>query len=517
VYKCIIPVETSLGTAGQPIKRSRSLSYPAWPYIDAPRYPCYLPTLPTAWYFEKRGVLDEPKDAARRAEEYFSRLENIEREIIEQATDFIRDQNDYLRDFSKFNCPNVLFFPYLNGIMPAIRAQRFIEEVFDAGMQGLIEGNRNNLFGDNEAFAVGHEYAHYLAGMFGVGGARIGDLAEFSQQVLGYLATCRLNSELTSELWKKFRMCDASIKELAQKFEPVEEIFATYYGLRFSPIEVRSAVEPLIKLEMEKRGWDKAYQSFTTQCDDTFTYGEAIVIYNYVCRMIERFYYQGVDIDVANLLCTFIEIRKFIFSYIDTSLEILEFLKQADDNLLELAGKEIFKIEAIAEKGAAKQINRILGQAGIPKDIYWTVSAEMRDVVMPKWSHNYQTIILQNDFSQENRCDQRHWARITLLGRPSRKVIDVYGCHCGHEDKLEQLNDNTVRIRLSPTSRIFFESIRQQLCQLSGKKRVKLVCPFAIEDKRSCCGRKIALQNIFEELPEEDKVRFTLPDCACLH
>jgi hypothetical protein len=500
-YRCILPVyHPSLDS--QPNRSPQELSYPAWPCIDDPNRPCYLPTLPGARYFVHRSTGVDPETAAARANTYLSRQEAIERGIREQAQAFVKAQNTFWR-----HLPNVTRYPpilFAPGDLGLIREAGLSGgEVLEAGMQALIEGNRANFYGPEvEAFAFGHEYAHDLARLF-ASGRVLDNLSEFSQGVLFALATFRLPPEQIPELWEKFQENNAEIQRLAQKFEPVEEIFATYVGLRFSPIAVRNKVIPLIKAELEKRNWAEAYEMFAEVCDNFGSpFDTAFLIYEPVCRMIERLDYRGIDIDSMKLLCTFMEIQILIWS---NSFKIQENENDVD----ELKVEEILEIEAVAQKEAAEEINHILEQARIPQDIYWAVSSMVREKVISQLKH-LQEAIFNDGVSHKERKDHQHCARITLIGRPSQKEIAIFVNYCEEEYK-------RLPYKMSPFDRIFFESLRQQLCQFCDEEGVTIVCPYALAYKGKCCGRKEALLRLYELLPQEARKRFTLPDCARVH
>lgn len=190
--------------------------------------------------------------------------------------------------------------------------------------------------------------------------------------------------------------------------------------------------------------------------------------------------------DVANLLPIVTEIGKRISSHME------EF--DAFDDL------ELFEL---VEKHAAVEINYILGQANIPQEIYWYVSAAIREEVVPKRLGAAESIISKNDSS--NGDGQQHGPecdpKITLIGRETGRRGDPHV-------ELHALVRCTKKNFAYVWERFVLESLRQQLSRGGGD----IVCPFAFMN--TCCGRKERLRRLYECIPEKYRRYFSKPECG---
>jgi hypothetical protein len=336
VYKCIIPVEKPLAGSSaichsplddQSMKTAQSLPFPAWPAIEDSKQPLCLPTLMRAVYFEHRNAKEEPEECATRAEKYLSHPEIIEREISEQIIAFEKSQttyfpmlpfrlmhlhgsannhNDYVKKLTTLSDIDIDLFRRLGDS---------VVRVSEALMQAYIYGNLDNFYGEKEAFAAGHEFAH-LCALCLRSGVVLDELSKRTHKTLDILATKRLSADQTAELWEIFDQTNQQIDNLVHKFEPIEEIFATYVGMRFLPTKVRNKIKVSVKQELIIRGWDKAYKAFAQLCNKYEPFAkaynlipieEASFIFEYACRMLEQ-----VDIDSTYLLYKLSEIFNII-------------------------------------------------------------------------------------------------------------------------------------------------------------------------------------------------------------
>jgi hypothetical protein len=199
---------------------------------------------------------------------------------------------------------------------------------------------------------------------------------------------------------------------------------------------------------LDKRGWYKAYEAFANACDDfELPYAAAACIFELASRILER-----IDIDSLNLL--------YHLSDMWNPLVLAKY-----DDLNDLA------------------IESILEEVGIPEEIFKSVCEELEgslksfDISSMREKHNHVF------------CTQ-----ITLIGYSGDKILMPIVLSPGEDELIQAF------------TKIFYESIRQQLSKLCG-----FVCPFAYMEK--CCGRKERLQRIYERLPEEDRKHFARPNC----
>jgi len=439
-------------------------------------------------YFLDRGVRTEPAKAIAIAEEYLSRQETIDPEIREQALAFLKDQ-DILWQWSA----NDRAIPYLGveisdhfELLRKSRGSGVLERVHEALLQGSIYGNYKNFYGETEAFAYAHERAHRASANSSHSGVVLEKLSELAHAILILLTQeKKLSRKETFKLWVQFEETNKQIVHLVKKFEPVEEIFATYLGLRWCPIEVRNKVEARVIKKLEEKQWNKAYEAFAEQCDKfDDPVDEAGFIFDPVCRMLE----QIDNVDGAEFLSKFLETEKNIWPIVLSHYKRIE--KDND------SGLDTLKLLALAEREAIEEVNPILEQAGIPKDVYWTVTAARYDIVYPHLGELSEAIV-NNDFSRFKALIPFSLQQPILIGRPAEKYISI----------TELPYDGKVKPKFSTETRAFCESLRQQLSAHCG-----IVCPYARKG-RPCCGGKEELQNLYKRLPKEDKKHFEEPDC----
>jgi hypothetical protein len=151
---------------------------------------------------------------------------------------------------------------------------------------------------------------------------------------------------------------------------------------------------------------------------------------------------------------------------------------------------------ALVEREAAEEINPILEQVGIPKDVYWSVSETMRDIIYPQIL-NANEAIINNDMSCFEALTPQVPSQILLIGRYAEQYITAI--HFPFYEEIEGKIDARVRV--------FLESLRQQLSTHCG-----IICPCASKGEM-CCGRKGQLQRLYNRLPKEDKEHFVEPNC----
>jgi hypothetical protein len=461
VYKCILPVEKPLTTSStvyhSPLddpfsKMAQSLPFPAWPEIDDPYRPCYLPLLKAVYFSHRRLRAESESEEVKAAiEEYLSRLEVINHELTEQVIALAKSPS----------CP-----------LP----QGTSDHVFEAVMRAKLYGTLKNFYGEEDVFAYPHEFAHRATPLLHIGFI-LDELSIRAHETLDRIATEKLTRKQTAGLWAQFVQTNEQITHLTQKFEPIEEIFATYIGLRYSPTEVRNKIEAFVKHTLEEKNWDTAYQSFEETCDTcqvSTPQRAAFVIFARVCLMLEQ-----VDIDSAYLLDKVSEIYKIIWSH------------------MKIKGQENHINQDALEMEAIKKTNSILEQAGIPIEVFYSVYTA--DLFNPQLRRLYESS--NNNFSPDE--DQTLLFNplsplVFLFGRVSRKEIIAHVCDVASQ----QVFNNTY-------ARIFYESQSQQLRRHCG-----IVCAFAYNNRGGpCCGLKYKLHRLYECLPKEDKKYFKEPNC----
>jgi hypothetical protein len=366
--------------------------------------------------------------------------------------------------------------------------------------------------GHKEAFAYHHEPAHRFA-MWAHCGLVLERLSEDAHKILDILATERLSREEIAELWAEFWQTNKQIGHLARKFEPIEEIFATYIGVIGLPPEVRSIVEDEIKQDFEKRGWYTTYKAFVETCDNCQAFspvGAAFFILDRVCLMLEKN-----DIDSVYLLEEFLDIAKIFWPYLIKSY--IKLAKQKDDI-------DEFDIET------HEKIDRILEQAGIPDEVFWSSIYEgIAELIHKLWGPENEFFDMSNPDDKELEIQKLlSYPLISLTGKLAEKTITYHISSTPFIPPASQTKDSA-QIETMLTFpflseqewkdnyyffiRIFYESIRQQLSKRL-LKRCGFVCPFASK-YRQCCGVfNKELLWLYERLPEEDKKYFKRPNCA---
>jgi hypothetical protein len=337
-------------------------------------------------------------------------------------------------------------------------------------MQASIYGNLINYPGAHygnfsSAFLDAHEIAHKQARSC-YSGVALDELSEAIHRTLRvFVLTEKLPGEWIEKFWAQFVQINTLLVYATQKFEPIEEIFATALGIRLLPTNVRNAVKPIAYEELRKRNWGKAYKAFAEACDKYKGAWRraAFLIFETVCRISNK-----IAIDSVEIIYSISEIYKLILPSTIRNTKIQEQYSALYQEELDVLEGEV-----------NKKIESILKRAGIPDDVFWSTINEATDVLEKNSSYGQ---------------DQS----ITLIGRPSLKeIIAVI------RDNLQQVYED----KLSPPERTFYESIRQQLSQLCG-----IVCPFASHGK-PCCGLKEELWRLYRRLPEEDRKQFKEPHC----
>jgi hypothetical protein len=462
VYKCIIPVKKPVPPSGaiyhslfsEPREGAQTYPFPAWPEIDDPHQPCCLPTLMRAVYFEHHGTGGDFKADVCRSVDYWNKVIDSE----------IRQQIHALASAQELTFESHLGVGGLPIPIPTDHTPNFnmkfgnsVERVVEAIVQGVIYGNLNNFVGAkqgdfSDVFAYTHELSHRFAGSFYCGRI-LDELSKYAHRTLEILATEeRLSAGEITKLWEEFWQTNDRIESLVQKFEPVEEIFATYMGLRFLPKVVRNEMKPKIGKELKKRNWNKAYNAFSEVCDtcqDITPHEVACFILDQVCRLIE-----SIDIDGTDILYKFSKIVK--------------------------------KIDSIDESDVVARLE----QAGIPAEVYWSVHKAVQDQIESVGAMINDKISndRKNDAKQELLLKTYVFSRnLWMFGRYSEKHIYVSASNDVHD-------------------RVYYESLRQQL-----SKRVGLVCPGSPPDERHSCGWEEAFQLVYDRLPEEYKKYFNRP------
>jgi hypothetical protein len=234
VYKCILPVNQSRPTSSAIYpsllggsKETSELIFPAWPYIDDAKQPCCLPTLMRAMYFFNRPTEANPKKIARGAVKYLTQQENIDPAVREYALAFIKAHNDFWRHLPNLtNHPQILCG--LGWIDVFSETGEYAEQVLEVLMQALIYGNKDNFYDETDAFSLAHEFAHRMARQLYIGQA-VESLVLETHRMLASLALIEDHSpELISAGWEQVAKRNEIIDYVVRKYEPIEEIFATY-------------------------------------------------------------------------------------------------------------------------------------------------------------------------------------------------------------------------------------------------------------------------------------------------
>jgi hypothetical protein len=464
VYKCIIPVKKRLTPSRaiyhslyrKPTEDDQALPFLAWPEIDDAYQPCCLPTLLRAVYLHHHPINEGFFDVAKKVEKYWN--EAVECEIRKQIFALAESNNISLWCRKELGgLPQVILDTdteeALNSYMKLGNSACHMVEAI---VQGVIYGNLNNFFGAPrgdflDVFAYVHELSHYFAGWFH-GGSVLDELSKRNHKALNILATEeRLSRGEIAKLWKEFWHTNEQIKTLVTKFEPIEEIFATYLGLRFLPMDVRNTVKPIIDEELRERDWDKAYEAFAEACDHDRTVSPleaASYIVDCVCRLTE-----SIDIDSTSLL-----------------YEYSNIMKRVNNDEIDGFGT-----------GA------ILMRAGVSAEILRAVSKGYEN-----FSPGYQ---LQEILLKAYMLGPQIW----LIGQYSENAIyPAYYKLIYTSDAKPDYEDN-----LSLRARVFYESIRQQLSNLCG-----FVSPLPFSEK--AFEFKEEIQRLYTRLPEEYKRYFNL-------
>jgi hypothetical protein len=468
-----------------------------------------------------RSHLD-PKSIEAKASEYIGQQENFEPEVRERALAAVKDQQQGFRKLLKILArlpkwlqeeqPSIFSDPVSFKLTPDVL--EYAGPVLEQFMQALIYGNRDHFMGLKDAFSFGHEYAHIIAKGFD-SGKTLETVAYDSQLALGTVAVLEdLSAEQIDELWERFETTRERINDIVEKFEPIEEIFATYVGLRFLPVDVRNNVEPLVKEKLRERNWDKVYDFFAKLCDHSEEpQGAALSISEIACLVLLH-----VDVDALVLLRTFLNIHCVIWSNIYKTLGIIE---QKDANAPDRFGwEDAFELEALAESEAAEKINLLLDDAHIPRELYWSASQALRARRKDRMMLLSEAI-RDNDVAELGHRLNGCAPKIRMIGSLEKKFISFCIETCKHVETEEN--------KLPYLEIIFYESLAEQLLHnkwlqresASGDERAghspnsSFVCPFGSrENRKECCGRWEKFEMLYKRLPEKYRKHMTLPKCV---
>jgi hypothetical protein len=186
-----------------------------------------------------------------------------------------------------------------------------------------------------------------------------------------------------------------------------------------------------------------------------------------------------------------------LHSLMSTTLE----QEQNEGNILDKLGVEDeLDLLAVAGRLADEFINRLLDDADIPRELYWSASQTVHD------RRKERAKLITEAFRNNDFSDLRHklggcGTHIVLIGSPAEEFISSCVRTCKHEEK----------DKLSADERFFFESLAEQIL----KKSCLLVCPNgSINGRKKCCGRREWLERLYERLPEKYKKHISLPNCV---
>jgi hypothetical protein len=496
-YKCIIPVEKptlpstvyhssvhQLGEAAQ--KEANSLKpppFPAWPEIEEPWQPLCFPTLARAIYFIDHSPVVEIREAAALAEKYLEQHpETINSKVIQQATamsNFYLQAMQQLKETGRFPKSHTLHSPTFHTTFASffdtikklgwVSGTAAVETILQSGVYGQIA----NFYGPQDAFAWAHEHAHHLARWL-YSSITINDQAAVLHHALNLLITTpKVPPDDIIRFWKVFEKENNRLIYIVQRFEPIEEIFATYIGLRHSPPEVRRAVEDEIEQKLREQNLYELYKAFAEACDTcqvNTPLGAAYMIMEMKSRIL-----KDVKLNIASVLDTMILVSKSIWQSIERKIEKKGDLDQTEKDTLE------------------EEITNHLEHAGIPVDIVESIAEA--DAGIPS-NLNPLLAAIAHSFSRAEDLDLIP-PLVLLTGLVSRSEVTPF----------IYPKPTNKDITLSLIEKIFLESIRQQLSQHCG-----LFCPFAQKGKH-CCNRRRKLRRIWYCLPDEDRAHFIPPDC----
>ncbi|MGI0023526.1 MAG: hypothetical protein ACREA4_00095 [Nitrososphaera sp.] len=237
-----------------------------------------------AMYFLHRSAKEDPEECATRAEKYLSRLE-----VLEPLEPAIREQLIAFAKSQKFLSTRPTWDPS-NSYIEILRKLRKTgissERAFEPLMQATIYGGLENFLGrEKGAFSYVHELVHNSSIMSHSGGV-IDKLSKQAHKTMDRLTTEELSSEQIADQWAQFVKINNKIFYLVKKFEPIEEIIATYIGMRLLPTEVRNAVATSVQEALRAEDWYTAYTSFAGACDNCQVFTPrtaAFTIFEFVC------------------------------------------------------------------------------------------------------------------------------------------------------------------------------------------------------------------------------------------
>jgi hypothetical protein len=373
-------------------------------------------------------------------------------------------------------------------------------------LQASTYANLEHFYGDEEAFDCRHEPAHRYA-LLSHSGLVLDGLSEDAHYLLSLLATEEgLSREEIAEGWKLFWETDKRIKYLERKFEPIEEIFATYFGMICLPPEVRKRLDNSIKQAFKERGWYTAYKAFVRTCDNCQLFspgGAAFFILDRVCLILEKY-----DFDSVKLLIGFLRIVRNYLPWLLTDY-IKEIVRYEKVDGFECMNEPMYDIEI------SKLIDRMLEMYEIPHEVFETVREGLGNLIYSLWDLDERYLHMKNEDDKERQIQKvLLYPLLMFTGHASEDKLDLYigtdpfipidskNSRYISDGKQDYIVNGNIAVR------VIYEFLRQQISERCG-----FVCAFAYKGK-PCCGLRSDLRRLFNRLPEENRGQFELPPCA---
>jgi hypothetical protein len=494
VYTCIIPVEESLITPSaiyhSPLEDEsggvpQKLPFPAYPEIRKSSQPLCFPTL-RAVYLSLHSSTLSSEAVQDATEQYLTQHPDISDPTLKEQ--IIAANNMHVRAWQEFietgKFPQEYSMPaFIDSYSAPLNKSMREMGYFAGGKAGLtiwhsnIYGLLPGFYSASDAFAYAHEHAHRIA-MWLYSGVILSAQAEHIHYALGILMeNPEISPDEVTQTWKFFEQAHSNLIYLAQKFEPIEEIFAVYVGMLFLPSSVREAITDDIQQALKKKNWYEAYETFAKACDAcqvNTPFGAALLISELTCRLLEH-----IGTSATSMVEAVTAYNKIGWEIIKKEEE--ETLTQGEKDALEES-----MIETLEHAGVPLEVIGLIHESGMPN------LERVSDAI-------------EHDFSRPEDKDVLPPA-IMLIGRLSRHEVTPFIYPKPTESTPYDYRD------------ILLDSMRQQLARFFAIARQQLtlpcnlVCPFAFK-RKLCCGAKEKLSMLYNRLPEEVRAQVLPPNC----
>lgn len=459
-------------------KTDKELPFPAWPEITERWQPLCFPTLLRARYVHHRETAISDEQLSADATAYLVQFEEVvDHRILGRATGQVRTALRalrYLRESGRIPKSRQLaafrrLTPTIRSLLRGRNSTRDLWNSQELAWHSLLTASSSSFHGVEELFGFAHEIGHVYGG-FAHGGRSQREQSDRVYALLDHIVSMPDPSPIDlDELWQKYDQENQLLVHLCKRIEPIEEIYANYIGLRFTPPQLRSMVEDQVLQVMSEQNLNVLHQGFTQACDGQSLIspqGAALILLDMTSQMVAR-----ADLDVLEATAAVTA----VFSYIWQAASV--------HNLNEIDHEQV-----------DAEVFGLLERARIPPDVF--------EAAMTETGHSMDQIvaIVTQGAGSQPKASSYFPPMISIVG--FREGIRV--------DSQPLIPTSEGQNETQLKKRVVFEALRQQLSLGGG-----VACPLAWNGQ-PCCGNSKALWNLWDRLPDAERTNRSPPLCPCV-